>query len=489
MKIYKYLLAFAATVALASCTQDFLDEQGRNPQTEGPRTIAVSFGPQTRTALDGLTPKFVDGDEIMVANGHDTKVCRVSVDGSGNASFTTDLTGTLKAVYPATAAKMSGNNIVGVLVPTVQDGTFASANICMAENITNVAIFQNKTAVLKIIPPYTEEQQALYVEVITARPRIANEVKPDDDDRLNKIHVNVKTEQTVSDEYYISILVPEVGDPDLPVPSTGLRVCDISFADGYNLKTVLNSTEAIEEGCLYTVSNEDWDTPYLEFALKDGHFEGANYFVIDNESSKCYKWATMNIGATDAEDAGFCFAWGDVTGHKYENDAWTNFPENNPDMSRYTGNWTPASGFAGCNAPYVLSTGSDAPCDCTYSKYNDTDGKTVLDLCDDAANANWGGSWRIPTAKEYVNLFGTVKGDKNFQRDDVNIISDTGLKFPVINAWGSGNPSTEGFAYWSANVDGSGLAIVGPYAFPDEASDVAMSYPRCLGLPVRAISD
>lgn len=34
------------------------------------------------------------------------------------------------------------------------------------------------------------------------------------------------------------------------------------------------------------------------------------------------------------------------------------------------------------------------------TKYNSTDGKTVLDLEDDAARANWGGSWRMPTAKE-----------------------------------------------------------------------------------------
>ena len=39
-----------------------------------------------------------------------------------------------------------------------------------------------------------------------------------------------------------------------------------------------------------------------------------------------------------------------------------------------------------------------------YSKYNKTDGKTVLDLEDDAAHANMGGSWRMPTFEEWREL-------------------------------------------------------------------------------------
>lgn len=93
--------ALTALLLTVSCSNDFIEQNNPGTQTEGPRTIAVSFGPQTRTALDkgdGVTPKFVAGDEIMVANGHAAKVCSVSVDGKGNASFTTDLTGTLMAV-------------------------------------------------------------------------------------------------------------------------------------------------------------------------------------------------------------------------------------------------------------------------------------------------------------------------------------------------------------------------------------------------------
>jgi hypothetical protein len=42
-----------------------------------------------------------------------------------------------------------------------------------------------------------------------------------------------------------------------------------------------------------------------------------------------------------------------------------------------------------------------------FTKYNATDGKTVLDLEDDAVRANWGGQWRMPTTAE-IQLFGNA---------------------------------------------------------------------------------
>lgn len=40
-------------------------------------------------------------------------------------------------------------------------------------------------------------------------------------------------------------------------------------------------------------------------------------------------------------------------------------------------------------------------------KYNDTDGLKVLELIDDAARADWGGSWRMPTKAEWEKLTDT----------------------------------------------------------------------------------
>lgn len=41
---------------------------------------------------------------------------------------------------------------------------------------------------------------------------------------------------------------------------------------------------------------------------------------------------------------------------------------------------------------------------CTSSSYGSVDNKTALELADDAARANWGGTWRMPTDEEWSEL-------------------------------------------------------------------------------------
>jgi len=91
------------------------------------------------------------------------------------------------------------------------------------------------------------------------------------------------------------------------------------------------------------------------------------------------KWATMNVGATSETDYGLYFAWGETEG--YANASTKAFS-----WSDYK--WTEDKGS-------------------TMSKYNATDGKTVLDLEDDAARANWGGNWHMPTEAQFQELLNT----------------------------------------------------------------------------------
>jgi len=88
-------------------------------------------------------------------------------------------------------------------------------------------------------------------------------------------------------------------------------------------------------------------------------------------------WATCNVGASKPSDYGDYFAWGE-TGSKKDY-GWSNLEY--------------------CND----STGD------RFSKYNRNqagrkDKKSVLELMDDAAHANWGGSWRMPTVDEWEEL-------------------------------------------------------------------------------------
>ena len=83
------------------------------------------------------------------------------------------------------------------------------------------------------------------------------------------------------------------------------------------------------------------------------------------------KWATCNLGATKPSDYGHYYAWGEtMVKADYSWDTYKWGKENN------------------------------------ITKYNDSDGKTVLDPEDDVATAKLGSPWRMPTKDEINELIG-----------------------------------------------------------------------------------
>ena len=83
------------------------------------------------------------------------------------------------------------------------------------------------------------------------------------------------------------------------------------------------------------------------------------------------KWANMNLGASKSSDYGTYYAWGETKPKKYY--SWDTYA------------WSKG------NAQYLI-------------KYSPSDGKTQLEASDDAARANWGDDWRMPTQKEIKEL-------------------------------------------------------------------------------------
>ena len=84
------------------------------------------------------------------------------------------------------------------------------------------------------------------------------------------------------------------------------------------------------------------------------------------------KWATFNVGASKPEDYGDYFAWGETE-------------------PKETYSW----------ATYKWCDGTSS----NMTKYNTTDGKTILEPEDDAAQVHWGDKWRMPTKDEMQELF------------------------------------------------------------------------------------
>ncbi|MDO5331683.1 MAG: hypothetical protein Q4E99_03300 [Bacillota bacterium] len=94
-------------------------------------------------------------------------------------------------------------------------------------------------------------------------------------------------------------------------------------------------------------------------------------------------WATTNVGALSPEDFGDYFAWGDTEGAK-------------------SGAF-PSSSYKWCKKGDMHKLTKYCN-DKSYGYNGFTDMVTTLKPSDDAASANWGNSWRMPTEREFDEL-------------------------------------------------------------------------------------
>lgn len=92
------------------------------------------------------------------------------------------------------------------------------------------------------------------------------------------------------------------------------------------------------------------------------------------------KWATCNVGASKPEEYGDYFAWGETKPKSVYN--WSTYK------------W--CHGSKDSMTKYCIDS-SDG-----YNGFRDS--KTILDPADDAATANWGSGWRMPTHSEQFRL-------------------------------------------------------------------------------------
>jgi len=108
------------------------------------------------------------------------------------------------------------------------------------------------------------------------------------------------------------------------------------------------------------------------------------------------KWANMNVGATKDSDFGTYYAWGETKPKSYY--SWDT---------------------------YTLGRGDTK----FLVKYNFNDKKTQLVPADDAARANWGGEWRMPTVEEFDELVNPDNCEWEWtNKDGVNGYKVTGKK-------------------------------------------------------------
>ncbi|MCR5361315.1 MAG: InlB B-repeat-containing protein [Bacteroidales bacterium] len=189
---------------------------------------------------------------------------------------------------------------------------------------------------------------------------------------------------------------------------------------------------------------------------------------VDLGLSSGLLWATCNVGANSPEEYGDYFAWGETSPH-------------------YTVNGTDTTWLAGYSAGYNWSTykycnGSSSTMTkyCTNSNYGTVDNIMTLELADDAANANWGGDWRMPTSAEFQELV------DNCSSEWVTDYNGTGVAGRLLTSNNNGNTL---FLPAAGYRDDTGLDDAGSlgYFWSSSLIEISPYGARGLGLSSRGV--
>ena len=251
--------------------------------------------------------------------------------------------------------------------------------------------------------------------------------------------------------------------------STNPTIANTKISNGSGIGAFTCNLTDLQDGTTYYVrayAINAKGTSYGEevsFTTKERYYENG-YEYIDLGLS--VKWATCNVGASTPEEYGDYFAWGETE------------PKDVYDWSTYK--W--------CNGSFTSLTKYN-----TSSSYGTVDNKTQLELTDDAARANWGGSWRMPTDAELTELRNNctwtwtsqngVNGYKVTSKSNGNSIflPAAGYRYSsdLIDAGSNGR-------YWSSSLE-TGYPD-GAYGLHFFSSNVGwLNYGRSYGRSVRPV--
>lgn len=109
----------------------------------------------------------------------------------------------------------------------------------------------------------------------------------------------------------------------------------------------------------------------------------SEYEYVDLGLSSGTKWAAKNVGASKPSDYGLYFQWGDISGYTADQIG------EGDGKKKFAADWT----------DYKWNPSADGK---TFTKYTKIGDK--LDLEDDAAHVNMGGTWHMPTPEQIEEL-------------------------------------------------------------------------------------
>ncbi len=146
--------------------------------------------------------------------------------------------------------------------------------------------------------------------------------------------------------------------------------------EGYTFSNWTENGAVVSINATYSFTVEADRTLVANFAVPSGE----SHEYVDLGLPSGLLWATCNVGAYNPEDYGDYFAWGET-------------------QPKDTYNW---STYQYCMGSENTLTKYCTKSSCGYNGF--TDNLTILEPSDDAATANWGSDWRMPTYEEWWEL-------------------------------------------------------------------------------------
>jgi uncharacterized protein (TIGR02145 family) len=424
---------------LVSCKKDKDNNDGKTVFYAN-----IESGNQGRTHLD---PDFLSdsafvlwsvGDKIKIYNGNGESEVFTLKSGANtrNAVFTFagefELVPPYVAVYPYTTEVDLDEGYVYYNVPAVQNitqpDTFAqNTNPMVAYSEDENLQFANLCGGIGV-QLYGEGVHVSSITVLGPFRRANGEFMADYYDP--DFQPNYESEGTQMITLTCDVTLPASADEAaafyavLP-PGTLRDGVDIFIYDGDNAIGEI----AVPEGHAAEVfRNHIKYFPPVEITLPDEH----EYVNLGLPSGLL--WATCNVGAETPEEYGDYFAWGETQ------------PKDTYNLSTYQY----------CNGSYNTLT---KYCNNSSYGYNGfTDDLTTLLPEDDAAAANWGNGWRMPTKEEFEELYNNTTVTWT-QQNGVNgrlFTADNGnsLFLPAAGYRGSSSLYYAGSLgyYWSSSL-------------------------------------
>lgn len=508
-KITMMILSAAALLTTACSSSDEMQQQTAQTENGWSEYITVEAGTpggadistngSRRVSVDTSDPRkslWEDGDKLTVWAGNTCSAenmseklfTLISGAGTGTAKFS----GRLKSATPPTnetkliavidkendGIDARAGNIVSANLSEQQGATAETAldyELYWAEstNATRNFKFTHKMALIKWTIKVDDVSDGDQCDIVLSGTGLKNSATLDpatgtltpgtDDGTITLKNVTLNAGNTV-----LYVVVPP---------------CTIS-----SIKATLSMTRGSKQGQLAIGALGAFTS--CEFVGNNLYTAGINEFTLQNVAVDLglpsgTLWAKMNVGASKPEEYGDFFAWGEKKPYYSSQDPLTWKADK---TTGYASDWS---------SYFDTSDGEN------FVKYNLSNNEgtyKILQKEDDAAYANWGSNWKMPTHAQWQELvantiseWGTlnsVNGYYFYKKDSGgNKVADTHIFLPAAGYRVDTSLSLQGSfgLYWSSELLSDNSYCAWDLYFSDGYVGADGDGDRCDGRSVRPV--